>query len=69
MLKTLEADEDGVLKPLADLGLADHQRLTVDIGLPREQDTELGVWRRIYEGLSESDIAEVEAIVLNRSRS
>jgi predicted DNA-binding antitoxin AbrB/MazE fold protein len=70
--KTLEAVyEDGVLKPLADPGLADHQRVIVDIHLPRVQDaeSELGAWRRVYEGLSESDIAEVEAIALTRSRS
>ncbi len=72
MTKTLEAVyEDGVLKPLGDPGLSDHQRVIVDIRLPVEQDTEseLGAWRRVYEGLSESDIAEVEAIALNRSRS
>jgi predicted DNA-binding antitoxin AbrB/MazE fold protein len=72
MTKTLEAVyEDGVFKPLVDPGLADHQRVTVDIHLPMEPgaESELGAWRRVYEGLSESDIAEVEAIVLTRSRS
>jgi len=71
-MRTLEAVyEDGVLKPLADPGLSDHQRVLVDIRLPVEQDaeSELGAWRRVYEGLSESDIAEVEAIALHRSRS
>jgi len=72
MMKSLEAVfEDGVLKPLADPGLSDHQRVIVDIRLPMEQDaeSELGAWRRVYEGLSESEIAEVEAIALNRSRA
>ena len=72
MIKTLEAVyEDGVLKPLADPGLADNQRVIVDIRLPMERDaeSELGAWRRVYEGLSESDVAEVEAIALNRSLS
>ena len=72
MMKSLEVvSEDGVLKPLADPGLSDHQRVIVDIRLPMEQDaeTELVAWRRVYEGLSESEISEVEAIALNRSRA
>jgi predicted DNA-binding antitoxin AbrB/MazE fold protein len=62
--------EDGVLKPLADPGLTDHQRTLVEIRLPEELDTESNLegWLRVYEGLSESDIAEVEAIALDRSR-
>jgi predicted DNA-binding antitoxin AbrB/MazE fold protein len=70
MVKTLEAVyEDGVLKPLSDPGLTDHQRVIVEIRLPPEPDaeSELGAWRRVYDGLSESDLAEVEAIVLDRS--
>lgn len=70
MTKILEAVyEDGVLKPLADPRLTDHQRVIVEIRLPDEPDvaSDLGAWQRVYEGLSESDIAEVEAIVLDRS--
>jgi predicted DNA-binding antitoxin AbrB/MazE fold protein len=70
MTKTLEAVyEGGVLKPLADPGLTDHQRVILEIRLPDEPDAEpdLGAWQRVYEGLSESDIAEVEAIALDRS--
>ena len=71
MLKILEAVyEDGVFKPLADPGLTDHQRVILEIRrLPDEPhvDSELGAWRRVYEGLSESDIAEIEAIALDRS--
>jgi predicted DNA-binding antitoxin AbrB/MazE fold protein len=71
MVKILEAVyEDGVLKPLADPGLTDHQRVIVEIRFPTELDAEaeLGAWQRVYEGLSESDVAEVEAIALDRSR-
>lgn len=71
MVKILEAVyEDGVFKPLVDPGLTDHQRVIVEIRLPAEPETnsELGAWQRVYEGLSESDIAEVEAIALDRSR-
>lgn len=70
MTKILEAVyENGVLKPLADPGLTDHQRVIVEIRLPDEPDveSELGAWRRVYEGLSESEIAEIEAIALDRS--
>lgn len=28
----------------------------------------LAAWRRVYEGLSEEDLAEVEAIALDRGR-
>jgi hypothetical protein len=30
--------------------------------------SELEGWRRVYEGLSESEIAEVEAVALDRSK-
>jgi predicted DNA-binding antitoxin AbrB/MazE fold protein len=67
MVKILEAVyEGGVFKPLADPILTDHQKVIVEIRLPEE--SELGAWQRVYEGLSESDIAEVEAIALDRSR-
>lgn len=71
MVKILEAVyEDGVLKPLSDPGLSDHQRVVVEIRLPVEPDaeSELEAWRLVYDGLSESEVAEVEAITLDRSR-
>jgi predicted DNA-binding antitoxin AbrB/MazE fold protein len=70
MTKVLEAVyEDGVLKPLADPGLSEHQRVLLEIRLPAEPDVEaeLKAWQRVYEGLSEDEIADVEAIVLDRS--
>jgi predicted DNA-binding antitoxin AbrB/MazE fold protein len=71
MVRVLEAVyEDGVLKPLADPGLADRQRVVLEIQLPAEQDaaSSLREWQRVYEGLSEQDISEVEAVALDRSR-
>jgi predicted DNA-binding antitoxin AbrB/MazE fold protein len=71
MTKVLEAVyEDGVLKPLADPGLPEHQRVFLEIHLPSEStpEDEIKAWQRVYEGLSEDEIAEVEAIALDRSR-
>jgi len=62
--------EGGVLKPLRDPGLDEHQRVVMEIRLPSESaaESELVEWHRVYEGLSVDDIAEVEAIALDRSR-
>ena len=71
MTRVLEAVyEDGVLKPQADPGLAEHQRVVVEIRLPSEStaESELEEWHRVFEGLSEAEIAEVETIALDRSR-
>jgi len=70
MTRVLEAVyEDGVLKPLADPGLAEHQRVVVEIRLPSEPtaESELKEWHRVFEGLSDAEIAEVETITLDRS--
>ncbi len=71
MTKVLEAIyEGGVLRPLGDLGLAEHQRVLVEIRLPAESapELELAEWHRVYEGLSDAEITEVESIALDRSR-
>jgi predicted DNA-binding antitoxin AbrB/MazE fold protein len=71
MSKVLEAVyEDGVLKPLADPGLTEHQRVLLEIRLPPESTakSEIQAWQRVYEGLSDAEIAEVETIALDRSR-
>jgi len=62
--------EDGVLKLLADPGLAEHQRVVVEIRLPSEStaESELEEWQRVFEGLSDTEIAEVETIAFDRSR-
>lgn len=71
MARILEAVyEGGVLKPLADPGLPEHQKVVVEVRLPSEAtaESELEDWLSVYEGLSDADIAEVEAIALDRSR-
>lgn len=70
MTKTIEAIyENGVLKPLQPLNLSDHQRVSITIDLPVTETPEeaLRLWQKVYEGLSPEDIAEVEAIALDRS--
>jgi predicted DNA-binding antitoxin AbrB/MazE fold protein len=62
--------EDGVLRPLEDPGLQEHQRVLLEIRFePREQaSSALEAWHQVYEGLSADEIAEVEAMALDRSR-
>lgn len=69
MIQTIEAIyEDGVLKPLQPLALVEHQRVLVTIDESSESPEEaLKDWQQVYEGLSEEEIAEIEAIVLDRS--
>jgi predicted DNA-binding antitoxin AbrB/MazE fold protein len=67
--RTLEAVyEGGVLKPLEDPGLEEHQRVLLEIRTePQEaMASTLEAWQQVYEGLSEEEIAEVEAIALDR---
>lgn len=62
--------EDGVLKPLQDPGLPEHHRFSVrvqELGETWAADA-LEAWHRVYAGLSDEDIAEVEEIALDRSR-
>lgn len=62
--------EDGVLKPLQDPGLPEHHRFSVrvqELGEGRAA-ADLAAWQRVYAGLSDEDIAEVEKIALDRSR-
>lgn len=70
MVRVLEAVyEDGVLKPVGDPELTDHQRVILEIQVPAEQDSAstLHEWQRVYEDLSEQAISEVEAVALDRS--
>lgn len=62
--------EGGVLRPLQELDLPEHQRVLLEIRLPAESSPEcqLAEWHRVYEGLSDAEIAEVEAIVLDRGQ-
>lgn len=62
--------EHGVLTPLEPLDLPEHQRVIITIHgpVPQRPDETLDAWHRVYEGLSEEEVAEIEAIALNRSR-
>jgi predicted DNA-binding antitoxin AbrB/MazE fold protein len=62
--------EEGVLKPLQAPGLAEHRRVVVGLYVEPEMEPQatLRRWRDVYAGLSDEEIAEVEAIVLDRSR-
>ena len=71
MTRILEAVyEDGVLRPLEDPGLQERQRVLLEIRFePLEQaSSALEAWHQVYEGLSEGEIADVEAMALDRSR-
>jgi len=63
--------EDGVLKPFEDPGLPEHQRFSVQVQELEEKraEDELAAWQRVYAGLSEEDVAAIEEIALDRSRS
>ena len=69
MTRILEAVyEAGVLKPLQDPKLEEHQRVVLEIRpLPQEEaSTALYAWRQVYDGLSDEEVAAVEAIALDR---
>jgi predicted DNA-binding antitoxin AbrB/MazE fold protein len=62
--------EEGVLRPLQDPGLSEHQRVVIDLHIDREVEPEAALrrWHEVYADLSDEEIAEVEAIALDRSR-
>ena len=61
--------ENGVLKPLESLKIPEHQKVTITIQLPPQEnpDQELESWHRVYAGLSDQEIGEIESIALDRS--
>lgn len=61
--------EDGVLKPLTPLQLPERQRVILAIRpLPQlDPDEILELAHQVYAGLSDEEIAEIEAIALDRS--
>lgn len=61
--------ENGVLTPLEPLDLPDHLRVLITIQVPSTEGPEdaFQAWGRVYEGLSEEDIAGIERIALDRS--
>jgi predicted DNA-binding antitoxin AbrB/MazE fold protein len=60
--------EGGVFKPLETINLPEHQHVVITFELPRALDVgaELEAWRQVYAGLSDQDVADVEAIALDR---
>jgi predicted DNA-binding antitoxin AbrB/MazE fold protein len=62
--------EDGVLKPLRPLNLAEHQtvEVTVTPAGPSQRSPEqtLAAWRAVFDGLSSEDVDEVERVALDR---
>ena len=71
MERTLPAVyEQGVLTPLEPLDLPEHQLVIITIHgpAPESPDETLEAWQRVYEGFSEEEIVQVEALALDRSR-
>ncbi len=63
--------ENGILRLLEKPDLAENQRVVLELVESRgdlEIEEYLGLCHRVYEGLSDADIADVEAIALDRSR-
>ena len=71
MTRVLQAVyEGGVLRPLEDPGLEEHQRVLLEIRIePRQAGSSaIEAWHQVYEGLSDDEIAEVETIALDRGQ-
>ncbi len=70
MGRVLEAIyENGVLKPLEEPGLAESQKVKLEL-LDTSFDSvdkHLDAWRQLYEGFTDEEVDEIEAIVLDRS--
>jgi predicted DNA-binding antitoxin AbrB/MazE fold protein len=62
--------ENGTLRPLETLDLPEHQRVRITIHEPivESPDETLEAWHQVYEGCAAEDIAQIEAIALDRSR-
>jgi predicted DNA-binding antitoxin AbrB/MazE fold protein len=60
----------GVLQPLEPLSLADETEveITVDTDSPPGGDTILERAARVYQGLTADEVAQIEAIALDRTR-
>ena len=71
MTKRVEAIyENGTLKLFETLDLPEHQRIRITIHEPivESPDETLEAWHQVYEGCTEDEIAQIEAIALDRSR-
>jgi predicted DNA-binding antitoxin AbrB/MazE fold protein len=71
MARVVEAIyENGMLKPLETLDLPEHQRVRITIHEPMVESPEetLEAWHQVYEGCTDKEITQIEAIALDRSR-
>jgi len=61
--------EQGLLKPLEALDLPEHQRVRITIHEPAEAspDETLEAWQGVYDGLTDEEIAQIEALACDRS--
>lgn len=59
--------ENGVLRPLEPLPLAEGQRVSVLIDERAMPESPLPDWCHVYRGLDEQTIREMEEIILDRS--
>jgi predicted DNA-binding antitoxin AbrB/MazE fold protein len=59
--------EKGVFRPLAPVNLANGQAVSLQIETGLDRAAQLPCWVRVYEGLTEEQIATAEAIMLDRS--
>ncbi len=61
--------EQGILKPLKALDLAEHQRVRLTIHEPPAEnpDDALDAWQGVYDGLTDEDIVQIEALAYDRS--
>ncbi len=69
-MTTIEAIyEHGVFKPLMPPSLMDGQyvKIAVELYEKKTPDDILGLAAQVYEGLSDQDVDDIEAIALNRS--
>lgn len=64
--------EQGVFKPLEPVTLREGQTVTLAVeangATHREPNEQLVRWSKVYEGLTEIDISEVEQMAMDRSR-
>ena len=70
MKQTVEAVyENGVFRPLRSTGLSEGQHVRLEIETPPEEscDDLLELAGRVYDGLSDDQIDEIEKIVLDRN--
>jgi predicted DNA-binding antitoxin AbrB/MazE fold protein len=60
--------EQETLRPLEAIDLPEHQRVRITIhGVPPESPDEmLDTWHQVYEGLTDEEIRQIEALALDR---